>query len=279
MDANELTFGIEIETTVPAGTIQIGGYRHGVQVPYLPEGWTASRDGSIRAYGVNTSCEIVSPVLKGYEGLQQVKQVLDILKKHKHHANQSCGIHVHVGFTNTNASPKQLERLLTIVAYLEKAIYAVTGTRKREESRWCKSIKRYGKQYAHNTIRNDRYHLVNIQNLRNNKGTVEFRTFPSVLKNGTMVCAWIQMCLGIVEKALTCKRSPSWNGTPIVKSSVWSRENEAETEVERLFAYLCWGNYGKHPSHLKPYGWIDDIGVMEIAKKILRTNAKQYVTT
>lgn len=43
MNASELTFGIEIETTISTETVRrermtIGGYHHGIQVPYLQIG-------------------------------------------------------------------------------------------------------------------------------------------------------------------------------------------------------------------------------------------------
>ena len=52
MNANEMTFGIEIETIAPDSAVQndglrIGPYRRGIQVPYLPAGWKAEADGSI----------------------------------------------------------------------------------------------------------------------------------------------------------------------------------------------------------------------------------------
>ena len=43
MNANENTFGVEIETIAPDSAIrqhglQIGAYHNGIQVPYLPAG-------------------------------------------------------------------------------------------------------------------------------------------------------------------------------------------------------------------------------------------------
>ena len=69
MNANELTFGIEIETVAPQSAVdeeglRIGAYHHGIQVPYLPQGWKAERDGSIDASAGRQPCEIVSPVLR-----------------------------------------------------------------------------------------------------------------------------------------------------------------------------------------------------------------------
>ncbi len=49
MNANEIAFGIEFETTLPnSDTTPIGPYHGGYQVSWLPEGWKAERDGSIR---------------------------------------------------------------------------------------------------------------------------------------------------------------------------------------------------------------------------------------
>ena len=81
MNANDLTFGIEIETIAPDSAVRndglrIGPYRRGIQVPYLPAGWKAEADGSIDNGNGGHKCEIVSPVLRGADGLAQVAEVL-----------------------------------------------------------------------------------------------------------------------------------------------------------------------------------------------------------
>ena len=43
LNVNELTFGVELETTLPQGTCPVGGYHGGVQVPQLPPGWKAEQ--------------------------------------------------------------------------------------------------------------------------------------------------------------------------------------------------------------------------------------------
>ncbi len=94
MNANENTFGVEIETIAPDSALRdhglrIGTYHHGIQVPYLPAGWKAERDGSIQTNGRGHSCEIVSPVLRGAEGLAQVAQVLRTLEEKGHVRRQA----------------------------------------------------------------------------------------------------------------------------------------------------------------------------------------------
>ena len=103
MNANDLTFGIEIETIAPDTAVRndglrIGSYKHGIQVPYLPAGWTAEADGSIDNSNGGHKCEIVSPILRGAEGLAQVAEVLRTLEAKGHRVNASCGVHVHVGW-------------------------------------------------------------------------------------------------------------------------------------------------------------------------------------
>ena len=41
--------------------------------------------------------ELVSPILKGYEGLRKVKRVLTLLNKNNVYVDRECGLHVHVG--------------------------------------------------------------------------------------------------------------------------------------------------------------------------------------
>jgi hypothetical protein len=59
IEVNDLTFGVELVVTLPAGTCPVGGYHAGVQVPQLPQGWRAERDSSIQAGPGYTAAEIV----------------------------------------------------------------------------------------------------------------------------------------------------------------------------------------------------------------------------
>ena len=148
MNANEMTFGIEIETTAPDSAVQndglrIGPYRRGIQVPYLPAGWKAEADGSIDNSNGGHKCEIVSPVLRGAEGLAQVAEVVRTLEAKGHRVNKTTGVHVHIGW-DRNWPSEALARLVTIVAYVEKGLYAITGTKNRERGRYCGGVRKYG---------------------------------------------------------------------------------------------------------------------------------------
>lgn len=279
MNANELTFGIEIETIAPDSAVRneglrIGSYRRGVQVPYLPEGWKAERDGSINNGRGGHQCEIVSPALQGEEGLRQVAEVLGTLEAKGHRVNASCGVHVHVGWKRDLPS-EPLARLVTIVAYLEKGLYAITGTKNRERGRYCGGVRKYGNDKdAKPNLDRDRYHALNLTNLaRGTKDTVEFRVFSGSL-NPTKVVGWIQVCLGLVERAISAKRMPRWN--PKAPSGGWKKAGPGQSEAERLLGYLAWGKGYARIHGGKQFGWISDIVPQDLVKAEFRRLAKKY---
>lgn len=236
MNANELTFGIELETTMPANSTPVGAYHVGVQVPWLPMGWTGQRDGSIRARGGRIAVEFVSPVLKGADGLKQVIEVVKEIEARGGKVNDSCGLHIHVGFDRTDRVT--LDKLVTLVANHEKAIFASTGTRKRETGHYCKRVQQYGnRESAQRVASNDRYHMLN---LKSNRPTVEFRAFAGTL-NVIKIVGYIRMCLGLVELAHNTKRVTKWIAkTPVASSPINRKGGAGQTEVCRLFYKLGW---------------------------------------
>jgi len=261
MHPNELTFGIEIETIAPDSAVRndglrIGPYRRGIQVPYLPEGWKAEADGSIDNGNGGHKCEIIGPVLRGDEGIRQVIEVLWTLEAKGHRVNASCGVHAHVGWKRDWPS-EALARLVTIVAYLEKGLYAITGTKNRERGRYCGGVRKYGSDKdAKPALDRDRYHALNLTNLaRGTKDTVEFRVFSGSL-NPMKIAGWIQVCLGLVERALAAKRMPAWNPKP--PTGGWKKSGQGQSETERLLGYLAWGRGYARIHGGKQYGWISD---------------------
>lgn len=278
MNASELTFGIELETIAPdravlEGGLRIGSYHHGFQVPYLPAGWTAERDGSINDRGGH-ACEIVSPILRGAEGLAQVVEVVRTLADRGHRVNASCGVHVHVGWQR-DLPAEALARLITIVAYVERGLYAITGTKRRETCRYCGGLRKYGNDKAAKpALDRDRYHALNLTNLaRGTRETVEFRVFPGSL-NATKILGWIQVCLGLVERAVHGKRSPKWEPAPL--RGGWKKAGPGRSEAERLIGFLAWGNGYARLHHGRQYGWISDTIPQDQVKNEFRRLAAKY---
>ncbi len=241
MNANQIAFGIEFETTLPASdTTPIGPYHHGYQVPWLPEGWRAEKDSSIQTTPGRKACEFVSPKLRGPEGLAQVEAAIDAITAHDARVNPTCGLHVTIEW---NGDAAALARLISLVGNHERAIFASTGTRRRELTVYTKQIKQYGdKDQAKTKCEADRYHLLNLTHLARGKNRIEFRAFAGSL-NKTKVVGYLMMCLGLVELALNTKRCADWDyekreGT----RSCWDRPGagQGETELSRLFYRLGW---------------------------------------
>lgn len=282
MNANEIAFGIEFETTLPASdTTPIGGYKHGLQVPWLPAGWKAERDGSIKTMVPGRKgCEFISPKLKGYEGLQEIEAALDAINARGARVNHTCGLHVTVTW---NGDAAALARLISLVGNHERAIFASTGTRRRERNIFSKKIKTYGdKDNAKRQCEADRYHLLNLTHLARGRNRIEFRAFAGTL-NKDKVVGYLQMVLGLVELALNSKRCSGWDYAkkPGTKSC-WDRPGAGEGEIElnRLFYRLGWTKgWYKGELRSKRFGELNQDGQVcdwKATKKKLLQMARKY---
>lgn len=277
MDANELTFGVEFEVTLPLGTaINVGSYRQGVQIPDLPAGWVAKHDSSIHARG-RIGAEIVSPVLKGDEGARQLKMCCEWLARMGAKVNRSTGFHVHVGWVGDD---NQLKALVHLAANFEKAFYAVTGTKSRERGSFCRPVRnsrefRERYQTATASYGPGRYHLLNVTNLYpgSDKRTVEFRCFCGTT-NLRKAAAYVRMCLALVCKALDSKRLTKWESKVPVATSPIHRSGEGQTELTRLFYAIGWtkGRVNVVLGNLAP----EVLPSLKATKKELMRLAKQY---
>ena len=162
---NEIAWGVEFETTMPAADpTPIGPYHRGIQVDWLPAGWHAERDSSIAPETAERKgCEFVSPKLHGYAGLREIEQAIDAMTARGAKVNSTCGLHVTVEWTGDAAA---LARLISLIGNHEQAIFAATGTRRRERTIYTKQIKPYANQEtAKARCEADRYHLLNLTHL------------------------------------------------------------------------------------------------------------------
>lgn len=275
--ANEMTFGIEIECCLPRNVhISVGGYHSGHQVPGLPEGWKAQSDCSIQAPRGHYGVEIVSPVLRGAEGVKQVLAVCAWLAEKGARVNKSTGFHVHVGWAHTK---KELARLAFLVANHEKALFASTGTHSREDGRFCRPIanaEQFVQAFKTGTqdrLPDNRYHLLNVTNLRSGRmNTVEFRCFAGTT-NATKMLGYIRLCLGLVEKAIASKKRTAWDGkTEFKPGSGCARfQGQGQAQLHRLMSALNWDRLGKELGEVTAEGAPTKA---EVKKELMRLAAK-----
>ncbi|MCF0234944.1 MAG: amidoligase family protein [Thermoguttaceae bacterium] len=280
------TFGIEIETLAPLSALTDGfapgRYHCGNRVPFLPSGWKAERDGSLSTTLPGyTPCEFVSPVLQGPDGVKQIMESAKKIKERGFIVNPTCGVHVHIGFPRSLFGDSRMQHidgvktLIQSVSYLQTALYAITGTRKRQEGNFCKPIRRFGDvESAFREMIRSRYFLLNITNVPDRaRETVEFRVFSGSL-NPVKLAAWTQVALGIVERAVSATRATKWE--PRRACGGWRKDGVGQEDVERLIAYLGWTPAAARIRRGLHHGWLcNDLSRDEVNKE-LRRLAKKY---
>lgn len=220
MNAAEMTFGIEIECFLPVQImdnvgIVVGYYHQGQQIPNLPAGWKAQSDGSLhsskRGY---CAVEISSPVLRGREGIEQVIAVVNQLRAWRFYTNPTCGLHVHVG-ADFSRNARALKNLIFLSAKFERALFAVTGTKRREHGNYSAPMSEAYQQVKNMTAVGDvrpvaqKYRSLNLCHLFSAYQTVEFRVFQGTT-NLNKILGYIQICLGLCEQAHAMKRTPTY---------------------------------------------------------------------
>ena len=276
MQANEMTFGCEFEVTMPARNAPpAGGYHHGLQIQGLPEGWNAQHDGSIRCMvRGHVGVEIVSPILKGADGIRQIKLVCAWLKEKGAKVNQSTGFHVHVG---CERNPELVSKIAHLTANFEKALYASTGTKSRESGCFCRPIQSDGNMTRRfvqgERVSVQRYHSLNVTNLDfGTKPTVEFRVFAGTL-NHVKAIGYIRLCLGLVQKAHATRKA-KWVPRPTAPGNSAHRSGEGQTALARLFYALGWTK-GRCD---QPFGDFEADGAptLQAIKKELMGMARKY---
>lgn len=278
MNASEISFGIEFETTLPSNDrTPIGPYHNGYQVAWLPTGWKAEKDSSIKPQKRNRKgCEFVSPKLKGEAGVADVEAALDKINEHGARVNHTCGLHVTIEW---NGDAAALARLISLVGNHEKAIFASTGTKRREQTTYTKKLKQYAnKDQAKSRCESDRYHLLNLTHLARGRNRIEFRAFAGTL-NKTKVIGYLMMVLGLVELALNTTRCADWEYTKREGAkSCWDRPGagNGETELNRLFYRLGWTKgWYKGALRDKAFGRIGTPEMKTIKGKLLEL-ARKY---
>jgi len=166
--------------------------------------WKIISDASISGADGN---EIVSPVLSGVDGIEQVKKVCLALNRAGAKINTSCGFHVHFGANDLNV--QNFRNLFQSYLELENKIDEIMPeSRRGSRNTYCKSLASIAssKSAALTKIKNaqtindmsnafnlSRYFKLNIQSFQRH-GTVEFRhhsgtTQFSKVKNWILICA------------------------------------------------------------------------------------------
>lgn len=145
---DSLTFGVELECILPRGyshrqvaelVTQAGVDCRSEQYSHQNRTyWKIVTDGSLGNY--TSGAELVSPVLRGEAGFDQLRKVCDVLTTIAAKINKRCGLHVHVG---AESQPVQFfKNLVNLYSSAEDTIDSfVAPSRRASDNDFCCSLK------------------------------------------------------------------------------------------------------------------------------------------
>lgn len=199
-------FGVEIEmvglnTTTAAQVLRNAGidanaesYNH-----RTTSSWKVTTDASI-GYG---NSEVVSPILEGSEGVDEVRKVMSALNEAGGDVSVKCGLHVHIEAVDLTAA--DMANVIRRYANFEMDIDAFMP-QSRRNGIYCKNfsgctflssaLSQDDKRRMAQTWR-DRFYKVNLQSYAK-YGTIEFRQHSGTL-NGAKAANWINFLQQFVE--------------------------------------------------------------------------------
>lgn len=166
--------------------------------------WKIVNDSSIR--GTN-GLELVSPILQGEAGLDEVMKVCSVLKKCGAKVNRSCGTHVHINARNFTL--EQWKRIYINYARLEKVIdNFMPSSRRRNTNTYCKgfaNISNFENKVQSATslseirsiLNNSRYWKVNPESYSRHN-TCEFRQHSGTT-DYVKIGSWIRFLSNLVD--------------------------------------------------------------------------------
>jgi hypothetical protein len=115
--------------------VESEGYNHVTR-----DHWKITTDGSISG---ESSFEIVSPILQGESGLEDLKKVAEALKELNAKVNKTCGLHIH--FSAEDFQIANWKNLYYNYASLESEIdKTMPESRRADSNYYCRSLVRFG---------------------------------------------------------------------------------------------------------------------------------------
>jgi len=224
------TFGIEVECL--CNRHEVTRRMDDMGVPYNWSGryyhsngnayFDFKSDGSLRTDRATTAgnypIEMVSPVLDGATGLNEMKKALGVLNATGAQVNRSCGLHIHIGCTsmtdaqyvNTFKNYQMLEGLIDTF---------MARSRRGSNASYAKSIMCYNysrcatPEDVLNVMHCDRYHKVNPCSWAGHR-TIEFRQMQGST-NYDKISHWLHFVAKLVG---------------------WSKSNVLDHEVDSIEA-------------------------------------------
>jgi len=207
-------FGIEIECAISDNAAIAALASTGLNVSDRRNGYHESNDFSKWRVeydsSVNNGCEIVSPVLEGEDGFEQIRKIVKALSTAGGRINRSCGLHVHVQASDLDG--QWLKNIMSRYDANADAIDAFMPPSRREggyaNRQYCNRFSdgvnssSFARATSVDGVRRcfyDRYVTVNLQPLTR-LGTIEFRQHAGTL-NADKILNWVGFCQQFIESS------------------------------------------------------------------------------
>ena len=265
--AASVTFGVELETIVPfSAMLQVGSYHAGrpivsavgtegtrLEAPgFQGRRWHADRDASIRpASSLTMGAELVSPILHGEEGVQNLVDFIAWANAIGAKVNDSCGCHITIGVdsiigtSSIQARAEFARKLAHIAQWHARSIYGQTGTGRH--------LNRYSHTFAADVADLVRRMetapdlrakgeaavqcgrgMINFRKLFTH-GVVEFRAFAGTT-NAQKVMHHLATAIGLCRRAHEVKRLGGFK-----KNKLQAKRTQSATDaLHFLWDYLGW---------------------------------------
>ena len=203
-------FGVEIEAynctrdrlarelTAAGISVQVEGYNHTDHADH----WKLVTDASLHG---NNTFELVSPILHGEQGLEELEKVCWVLDLCDVKVNDSCGLHVHM---DTAEFDLQTWKNLILTYKRLEGVIDHFMPHSRPNNTYCKRLTAITEAAINRAstisdlraaFSNNRYHKVNLEAYARHR-TVEFRQHGGST-NFTKMSAWIHFLAKMITFA------------------------------------------------------------------------------
>jgi len=147
------------------------GYNH-----HTRSHWKIVTDASL---GYDNAGEVVSPILQGEDGVEQLRSVCRALELADARVDRQCGLHIHLDARDMSVA--EIQTVFKRYSDYEQQIDQIMPPSRRGSNRWCGSIANATsikeRQYDNKNMLADalgRYFKVNLTNIAS-RGSIEFR--------------------------------------------------------------------------------------------------------
>jgi len=231
------TFGVELEIAYPAdGSIRsqasLARLLSAKGVPCYDAGYSHITTGQWKVTSdatVMDGCELVSPVLSGDAGLDQLRKVSAVLVEAGFRINKTCGMHVHIG----HAGMSEQEKANVFLRYAQHEAeldWMMSASRRGDNGGaigggiYCQGLRNWrnapalvnltrtieyaaGRMYGYN-----RYTKLNLLTASHGHPTIEFRHHQGTIEADKII-NWVKFCVAFVETTIAKARGTVILGT------------------------------------------------------------------